>query len=126
MQETVRLCSVDKERRALFVRKTLTQQWHWTGGKRKPKEELTAALEREVDEETGLLVSKLELIHTEFLPEETIYCYTGVCKSMRWKKPDGKEIDKICRRSLVDSVGIPLTVTQKLLLTNVAIISRFL
>jgi 8-oxo-dGTP pyrophosphatase MutT (NUDIX family) len=125
-QETVRLLLLDERKRMLLVKKTETQAWHWTGGKRKPREKAAAALQREVLEETGLKISELKLLHTEFLPDETIYCYTAACKNKRIKKPDGKEIDQICWRSLTGAKKLALTETQKRLLQNVAVIAQFL
>lgn len=126
IQETVRLLLLDERGRMLFVRKTTTQQWHWPGGKRKSRESLARALRREVREETGLSLSNLKRIHVETLPSEIIYCYVGTVKNYRCKKPDGKEIDRICWRSLSGAKKIPLTETQKRLLQNVAIIAQFL
>lgn len=125
IQKTVRLLLIDEQGRMLLVRKATTQLWHWPGGKCKPTEKLTRALVREVFEETGLGITKLKLVHTEHLPTETIYCYTAISKTTRCKKPDGIEIDRICRRSLKSVSRIPLTETQKRLLQNVAIIAEF-
>ena len=125
-QQTVRLLLLDERKRMLLVKKTTTQAWHWPGGKRKPREKGVAALQREVLEETGLKVTDLTLIHKETLPEETIYCYTGACKNKRVKKPDGKEIDAICWRSLTGANKLPLTETQKRLLQNLTVIALFL
>jgi len=123
-QITVRLFDPDARKRMLYVQKVATGLWHWPGGKPKPNESLVAALKREVFEETGLRIIKLKLIHTEFLAIETIYCYTGICKSRRCKKPDGKEIANISRRSLTGSKKLRLSATQKLLQQNIAIISH--
>lgn len=100
--------------------------WHWPGGKRKPKEPLDVALEREAYEETGLLVTNLIHFHTEELPEEIIHCYTGLTKNRQYRKPDGIEIDSICRRTLSGSATLPLTGTQKLLLRNIAVIAHLI
>jgi 8-oxo-dGTP pyrophosphatase MutT (NUDIX family) len=125
-RETVRLLLLDERKRMLLVKKTTTQAWHWAGGKKKPGEEVEAALVREVYEETGLEIICLTLLHTELLPEETIHCYTAVCKNKRAKKPDGKEIDAICWRSLTGAQKLPLTETQKRLLQNLTVIALFL
>jgi 8-oxo-dGTP pyrophosphatase MutT (NUDIX family) len=124
-QDTVRLLLLDGQKRMLLVQKTETAAWHWPGGKRKPNEKFTEALTREVFEETGLHIVKIQLIHTEHLTQETIRCYTAHCKNMQCKKPDGKEISKICWRSLARAKRLPLTETQKRLQQNIAIIARF-
>ena len=126
IQNTVRLLLLDEQKRMLFVQKTETQAWHWPGGKQKSNEKPVRALKREVFEETGVRIIKIQLVHTEYLPEETIRCYTANCKNMQCKKPDGKEISKICWRSLARAMQLPLTETQKKLQQNIAIIAQFL
>jgi 8-oxo-dGTP pyrophosphatase MutT (NUDIX family) len=124
MQHTVRLLSLDSNKRMLLVQKASTGLWHWPGGKRKNHESKVSALIREVHEEVGLPVIAPVHFHTEILMDEVIYCYVGTVG--RGQPNPKNEIAAVTRMPLSAIDTLPLTLTQKRLLQNIVVIKKFL
>ena len=114
----------------LLGKQATRQQWHWVGGRVKTGEKLKVAARREVKEETALIPSSLELVHTERIELdhniEIIYCFSGRVQSDIKMCADGREIDQLGWFSLNETGGLALTETTRQLMQNISIITLFI
>lgn len=72
---------VNKDHKLLAVsRKDNRNDWGLPGGKVEPGEPIVVALQREVEEETGLKITKAEFVFGNLSESKGYYCYTYFCE----------------------------------------------